>query len=183
MKWIIGTLVVATRPACRPVLTSAEMAAHARADRRPSDVVMFCEPCGDRVPGEPPRPYRAAGRGPLRRPTDRSRLHVHPDLAAPLRQPRRARRLPDRGRVTEPAGRGGDRPRRLDRARLERAGRDPPDARDPEAPVELAPTVIVQTTTTGLGWSAIAGGCGATSLLWLVALRLRRRRAHRPRLG
>ena len=61
MKWIIASLVIATRAAhadsCAAV--SPQMAAHARRliAEHPM-VVTFCEPCGDRVPGEPQRVTR-----------------------------------------------------------------------------------------------------------------------------
>jgi len=59
----------------------------------------------------------------------------------------------------------------------------PDDAPPERTPAPLPPTRTVLLQPTGLGWGAIAAGCGATSALWLAALCLRRRRQHRPRLG
>ena len=135
----------------------------------------FCEPCGDRVPGEPERATRV--------PDDlayayiQTSPHRYDNLAALVGCPTvgvspslRVEEAPDRGVLILP---DSSEPAAI-----------PQMPALPAAPVELAPTVIVQSTISdGLGWSAIAAGCGGTALLWLVALRLRRRRTHRPRLG
>jgi len=192
MKWIVASLVVASRVAhadqCASV--SLEMATHARnliAEHQ--RVVMFCEPCGDRVPGEPQEMGSvSSGPGDVRfngEPIDLAYTYVqtsprrYDNLAALVGCPTvgvspslRVEEATDRGVLIVPDS-------------SEAVAIPPVQASPmPEAPVPLAPTVIVQaTTTTGLGWAEIAGGCGATSLLWIGALRLRRRRAHRPRLG
>ena len=190
MKWIVASLVVAARVAqadqCASV--SSEMAAHARqliADH--PTVVMFCEPCSDRVPGEPAALQTVSSEGSEVRfnglAIDLAYTYVqtsprrYDNLAALVGCPTlgvspslRVEEATDRGVLIVP---DSSEPVAI-----------PPVAVSPVSPVPLAPVVIVRTTTTtGLGWLEIAGGCGATSLLWLVALRLRRRRAHRPRLG
>ena len=190
MKWIIGTLVVATRVAHADqcVDVSSEVAAHARqllADH--PTVVMFCEPCADRVPGEPAALQTVSSEGSVVRfngaPIDLAYTYIqtsprrYDNLAALVGCPTvgvspslRVEEATDSGVLIVP-----------DSSEPVAIPRMPAL---PEAPVELAPTVIVQSTISeGLGWTEIAGGCGATSLLWLVALRLRRRRSHRPRLG
>lgn len=190
MKWIITSLVVAARVAhadqCASV--SSEMATHARqliADH--PMVVMFCEPCGDRVPGEPAALESASNSSSVVRfnglPIDLAYTYVqtsprrYDNLAALVGCPTtgvspslRVEDATDHGVLIVPDS--------------SEAVAIPRMTVLPEPPVPLAPTVIVQaTTTTGLGWPEIAAGCSGTSLLWLVALRLRRRRVHRPRLG
>jgi hypothetical protein len=53
----------------------------------------------------------------------------------------------------------------------------------PPAPVAPPVVVLTFTTSSGVGWGAIALGCGATSALWLLGLvgLGRRRRPMRPR--
>jgi len=197
MKWIVASLapLLATRVAhadqCASV--SLEMATHARnlIAEHPR-VVMFCEPCGDRVPGEPQDMGSvSSGPGEVRfngEAIDLAYTYVqtsprrYDNLAVLVGCPTvgvspslRVEEATDRGILIVP-----------DSSEAVAIPRIPavPASPMPEPPVELAPTVIVQaTTTTGLGWGEIAAGCGATSLLWIGALRLRRRRAHRPRLG
>lgn len=168
MKWIVASLLLATPIAgaepCRSVARQL-VAEHPIA-------VTFCEPCGDRVPGEP---------GPI--------TEVPDDLAYTYVQtsPRRYDNLAVLAGCTI----AGVSPSLRVEDATDRGVLIVPDSSEavaippmPQSPVPLAPTVIVQaTTTTGLGWGEIAAGCGATSLLWIGALRLRRRRAHRPRLG
>jgi hypothetical protein len=187
MKWIVGTLVLAARIAhadqCEVV--SPEMAAHARqliADH--PMVVMFCEPCSDRVPGEPAALQSVSSAG-----TTVQFNGVQIDLAYTYVQtsPRRYDNLA--ALVNCPTA-GVSPSLRVEDA-TDRGVLIVPDSSEavsiapvaPIAPLALPQTVIVETADSGLGWAEIAAGCAGTSLLWIGALRLRRRRAHRPRLG
>jgi len=191
MKLLAASLVIAAARiahADQCANVSLEMATHARnliADH--PMVVMFCEPCGDRVPGEPQEMGSvSSGPGEVRfngEAIDLAYTYVqtsprrYDNLAVLVNCPTvgvspslRVEEATDRGVLIVP---DSSAPVVL-----------PPPPESAVPPVELAPAVIVQaTTTTGLGWGEIAAGCGATSLLWIGALRLRRRRAHRPRLG
>jgi hypothetical protein len=125
-------------------------------------IVTFCEPCGDRVPREP---VQWAGE-----PVDPATTYVQ---TSPERFDNLAVLLGEPVDGVSPS------------LRVEAATSDgvlivPDTIAHPPVAFEPPPVVVVEQTT---HWGAIAVGCGATSALWLAALRLRRRRHHRPRLG
>jgi len=192
MKLLVASLAIAAARVAHAdqcASPSSEMAARARqliADH--PKVISFCEPCGDRVPGEP-QELASASSGP-----GEVRFNgVAIDLAYTYVQtsPRRYDNLA----VLVGCPTVGVSPSLRVEDAADRGVLILPDSSEPApvpqvavaqlpAPVPLAPTIIVQpAVTSGLGWWAIASGCGATSGLWIVALRMRRRRAHRPRLG
>lgn len=125
-------------------------------------IVTFCEPCGDRVPREP-----VTWRG---EDVDPATTYVQ---TTPERFDNLAVLLGTPVDGVSPS------------LRIESATADGvlivPDT-VAHAPLALPPPPVVVVEESN-HWGAIAAGCGATSALWLVALRLRRRRHHRPRLG
>jgi len=125
-------------------------------------MITFCEPCGDRVPGEP---VQWQGE-----PVDPTVTYVQT--------------APDRFDNLAVLA-GGPAPGSSPSLHVEAATADgvlivPDTLAHPRVTLAPPPVVVVEQTNR---WGAIAVGCGATSGLWLVALRWRRRRHHRPRLG
>lgn len=185
MKWLALPVLLAasTAHADQCAYLSSDTAERARAIvAQHRSVIRFCEPCGDHVPGAPSIPATferaAAARGEalvldgttvdLAYTYVQTSTHRYDNLAMLVGCPvsgvspgLRVDDATDQGVLIVPD--------------------DTPRQRAPETPAPPSPTIIVQPA--GLGWGAIAAGCGATSVLWLVALRLGRRRQHRPRLG
>jgi hypothetical protein len=124
-------------------------------------IVTFCEPCGDRVPREP---VQWAGE-----PVDPTTTYVQ---MTPERFDNLAVLLGTPADGVSPS------------LRVESATADgvlivPDTVAHPPVTFTPPPVVVVAEDS---HWGAIAVGCGATSALWLAALRLRRRKQHRPRL-
>jgi len=163
MKWIALPLVLAASTAHADRCADPSTV-HQILVEHPT-IVAFCEPCGDRVPGEP-APWHGQDVAPAYTyvQTGSARFDNVAALAgcpaADVSPSLRVEEATDQGVLIVP------------------------DQSMP--PLPPAPHVVVvqqPVPATGLGWGAIAVGCGATSALWLAAARWRRRRAHRPRLG
>ncbi len=124
-------------------------------------IVAFCEPCGDRVPGDP---QRWSGEQ-----VDPAYTYVQTGTARY-----------DNLAALE----GCPAPNVAPSLRVEEAAEGVLIVPDQTAPSPVAPRMlVVEKPTRGVGWAEIAIGCGATSALWIAVMRWRRRRAHRPRLG
>jgi hypothetical protein len=164
MKWHSATLAatllaanVAHAEPCQtdPMLTRQIVVEHPM-------MVSFCEPCGDRVPGEPQH-YSGGAFEPAYTYVQTSSGRY------------------DNVAVLSGCPAAGVSPS----LRVEEAADGVLIVPDPSMPLPPAPPhviVVQEPVPTGLGWSAIALGCGLTSALWVAVVRWRRRRAHRPRL-
>ena len=160
MKWLFALLlagrVAYAEPCPDPAVTRQILVEH-------PTIVAFCEPCGDRVPGEP-LPYRGE------------------DV-----DPRYTYVQTGSGRFDNVAALAGcPAPGVSPGLRVEEATADGVLIVADETPVSptSARVVVVNqpVPATGLGWDAIALGCALTSGLWIAVVRWRRRRVHRPRL-
>jgi hypothetical protein len=126
-------------------------------------IVAFCEPCGDRVPGEP---------------IDYTGEEVNPAYTYVQTGSARFDNIAALAGCPVAGVSPG--------LRVEEETADGvlivPD-HSPVAP-EAARVVVVQqpVPAKGLGWGAIALGCAMTSALWIAVVRWRRLRAHKPRL-
>lgn len=160
MKWLTALLLAGSvahaDPCPDPAVTRQILVEH-------PTIVAFCEPCGDRVPGEP---------------INYSGEEVNP--AYTYVQTGSARFANIAALAGCPVA--GVSPG----LRVEEATADGVlivADQTPATPVAARVVVVNQPVpATGLGWGAIALGCAMTSALWITVVRWRRLRAHRPRL-